>query len=190
VRRRPEGKTTVTEREQPRSFKGELLAVGRVTRAHGVRGEVAVQPLSEVEARFRRGSVLLLGPAGDRHLTVRGARMHGRRLLVNFEEVADRADAESLRGQLLFVPAASAPPLPALSYWIHEVVGIEVMTEEGRSLGRVREVLHTMANDIWLVEGAGREVLLPALRDVVVEVDPIAGRAIIRDVPGLMEEDS
>jgi 16S rRNA processing protein RimM len=169
----------MTEREEPRSSKDELLAVGKVTRAHGVRGEVAVQPLSEVEARFRSGSVLLLGPSGDRHLTIRSARPHGR-----------RADAESLRGQILFVPAASAPPLPALSYWVHEIVGIEVTTESGRSLGTVREVLHTVANDVWLVEGAGREVLLPALRDVVAEVDPIAGRAVIRDVPGLLEEDS
>jgi 16S rRNA processing protein RimM len=180
----------VTEREGPRSSKDELLAVGRVARAHGVRGEVAVHPLSEVEARFSRGSVLLLGPTGERRLTVRGARSHGRRLLVSFEEVTDRADAESLRGQILFVPAASAPPLPALSYWVHEIVGIEVATEEGRSLGTVREVLHTVANDVWLVEGAGREVLLPALKDVIVKVDPIAGRAVIRDVPGLVGDDS
>ncbi len=180
----------MTEREQRRSPKDELLAVGRITRAHGVRGEVAVQPLSEVEARFKSGSVLLLGPAGDRHVTVRGARPHGRRLLVDFEELADRADAESLRGQILFVPAASAPALPALSYWVHEIVGIEVRTEEGRSLGRVREVVHTVANDVWLVEGAGREVLVPAVKDVVVEVDPIAGRALVRDVPGLVEEES
>jgi 16S rRNA processing protein RimM len=172
----------------PPSPKDELLAVGRVTRAHGVRGEVSVQPLSEVEARFQRGSVLLAGPVGHRRLTVRGVRSHGHRLLVSFEEIGNRSEADPLRGEVLLVPAASAPPLPTDRYWVHQIVGLEVFTEEGRSLGTVREVLHNPANDVWLIEADGREVLVPALRDVVVEVDPHAGRAIIRDLPGLVDE--
>jgi 16S rRNA processing protein RimM len=149
-----------------------------------------VQPLSEVETRFESGSVLLLGPAGDRHLTVDGSRPHGHRLLVKFEEVGDRADAESLRGRLLLVREEDAPALPPGHYWVHEVVGLEVITEAGRSLGRIREVLHNPANDVWLVEGGGREFLVPALRDVVAEVDRESRRAVIREVPGLLGEDA
>ena len=169
---------------------GELLVVGLVSRAHGIRGEVSVQPLSEVESRFQPGSVVLLGPDGSRRLKVATARAHGRRLLVKFEDVNDRDGAESLRGRVLLVRQEDAPPLPEDSYWIHEVVGMEVLTEAGRRIGTVREVLHNQANDVWLVEGGGREFLIPALRSVVAEVDPAARRAVIREIPGLLEEGS
>jgi 16S rRNA processing protein RimM len=149
-----------------------------------------VHPLSEVTSRFEPGSVLLLGPTGDRRLTVAGSRPHGQRLLVKFEEIADRDTAESLRGQVLLVRSEDAPALPSDRYWVHELVGLEVITESGRSLGTVREVLHNPANDVWLVEGNEREHLIPALREVVVEVDPAAGRAVIREVPGLLGEGS
>jgi 16S rRNA processing protein RimM len=190
VRRRPRGGKNPNRAGSPPPNDNELLAVGRVTRTHGVRGEVAVQPLSEVESRFQGGSVLLLGPAGDRRLTVREARSHGHRLLVRFEEIADLGEAESLRGRLLLVRAEDAPPLPADRYWVHELVGLEVLTEMGRTLGKIREVLHNPANDVWLVEGDDGEVLVPALRDVIAEVDPMAGRVVIREVPGLLGEDS
>lgn len=186
--RRPDGhpRRAKTTSEAP----PELLAVGVIARAHGIRGEVSVKPLSEVESRFDAGSVLLLGPAGERQLTVDAARPHGHRLLVKFEEVGDRDEAESLRGRLLLVPRGDAPPLPAGQYWVHELVGLHVVTESGRSLGTIREVLHNQANDVWLVEGDGREFLIPGLREVVAEVDPSEGRAVIREVPGLLGEDS
>jgi 16S rRNA processing protein RimM len=143
-----------------------------------------------VEARFHTGSVLLLGPDGQRLLTIVAARPHANRLLVRFEGVGDREAANSLRGRVLLVRQEDAPPLPADRYWVHEVVGIEVVTEAGRSLGKIREVLHNPANDVWLVEGDGREFLIPALRDVVTNVDPSARQAVIREVPGLLGEDS
>jgi 16S rRNA processing protein RimM len=163
----------------------ELLAVGRIARAHGVHGEVAVQPLSEVPSRFSSGSVLLLGPDGERPLTVRSARPHGRRLLIRFEEVADRTEAEALHGRLLLAGADTAPSAPAEGFWVHQVVGLEVITEGGRSLGPVREVLHTAANDVWVTESGA---LIPALKSVVASVDVEAGRVTVREVPGLLEE--
>lgn len=159
--------------------------MGRVGRAHGVRGEVAVRPLSEVESRFAPGSVLLLGPGGERRLTVRGSRPHRTRLLVSFEEVAGRTEAESLRGRVLLVPAGSAPPPPEGAFWVHEVVGLEVVTEDGRSLGRVREVLANPANDVWVTDGGA---LIPAVHDVVLRVELAAGRVTVRDLPGLAGE--
>jgi 16S rRNA processing protein RimM len=162
----------------------ELLAVGRIARAHGVHGEVAVQPLSEVEARFLPGSVLRLEEG--RTLTVERARRHQHRVLVKFEEVPDRTAAEALRGQILLVPAAQTPPLEeADRFWVHQVVGLEVMTEAGRSLGRVREVLTNPANDVWVTEGG---TLVPAVREVVLEVDLEGGRVTIRELPGLVAE--
>src|SRR5919106_3113295 len=105
----------------------QLLAVGRIARAHGVRGEVAVQSLTEVETRFAPGSVLRL--EDGRTVTVAASRPHQHRLLVKFEEIADRADAESLRGTVLLVPSSQSPPPPDGAFWVHQVVGLEMVTE-------------------------------------------------------------
>ncbi|HEX2031247.1 MAG TPA: ribosome maturation factor RimM [Actinomycetota bacterium] len=165
----------------------EDLAVGRVARAHGIRGEVSVESLSEVEGRYAPGSVLRLDDG--RVLTVTSVRTHGHRLLVRFEEVVDRTAAEALRGQVLLVAAADVPPIEEEGrFWVHEVVGLEAVTEEGRSLGRIRDVLHNPANDLWVAEGASGEALIPAVRDVVVAVDRAAGRVVVRELPGLFPE--
>jgi 16S rRNA processing protein RimM len=136
-----------------------------------------------VGSRFEPGSVLRL--EDGRTLTVEATRPHGHRLLVKFEQVPDRTVAEALRGQVLLVPAADAPPPAAGSFWVHQVVGLEVVTDAGVPLGRVREVLHNPANDIWVTDGPGGEVLIPALGDVVVDVDLDGGRAVVREIEGL-----
>jgi 16S rRNA processing protein RimM len=164
-----------------------LVAVGRVGRAHGVRGEVAVTPLTEVESRFAPGSALLL--EDGRRLTVRASRPHAGRLLVRFEETADRDDAAALRGLPLLVPSSELPEIEDEGrFWVRDVVGLEVVTESGRSLGPVREVLANPANDLWVTGRPGEpEMLIPALRDVVVAVDLEARRVVVREVPGLVE---
>lgn len=162
----------------------EDLAVGRVTRAHGIRGEVAVESLSEVEGRFEPGSALRL--EDGRTLTVASIRSHGHRLLIRFEGISDRTAAEALRGQVLLVAISDAPSIEEEGrFWVHEVVGLEAVTEEGRSLGRIREVLRNPANDLWVAEGPAGQALLPAVRDIIVDVDRDAGRVVVRDLPGL-----
>ena len=162
-----------------------LVAVGRVTRAHGVKGEVAVLPLSQVVSRFEPGSRVQVGEEDERVLVVAGARPHRGRLLVTFEGVDDREEAQSLQGAYLFVPVAEAPPLPEGEYWTHDLVGSEVVTDLGRSLGSLVEVITTPANDVWVVRGEEGEVLVPALKDVVAEVDLSARRVVVREVSGL-----
>ncbi len=159
---------------------GELLAVGRVSSAHGVRGEVSIQSLSEVEDRFAPGSALRL--EDGRILTVESSRPHRQRLLVKFEEVADRTEAEALRGQVLLVSSAASPEPPEGSFWVHQVVGAEVVTEDGRSLGRIVEVQANPANDLWVTESG---TLIPAIRDLVLDVDLEARRVVLREMPGL-----
>ena len=161
----------------------ELLAVGRISSAHGVRGEVSVHKLSEVEERFDAGSILQL--EDGRRLTVESTRPHQRSLLVKFEQIVDRTAAEALRGQVLLVPSDASPRPPDGSFWIHQVVGLEVVTEEGRSLGKIVEVQANPANDLWVTESG---TLLPAIRDLVAEVDLAAGKVTVRDMPGLMED--
>jgi len=161
-----------------------LIAVGRVTHAHGIKGELAVLPLSQVEARFEPGSRLLV-EGTDRSLTVASARPHRHRLLVIFDEVSSRDEAEGLQGRYLMIAASQVPSLPEGEFWPHQLIGARVETEEGRSLGRIREVIHTAANDVWAVEGNQGEVLVPALRDVVRSVDLEASRVVVRELPGL-----
>jgi 16S rRNA processing protein RimM len=161
------------------------IAVGRITRAHGVKGEVAVLLLSEVESRFEHGSQLHLDGSDERPLTVVASRSHGGRVLVRFDEVADRTAAEALAGRYLLVPAESAPDPPQGAYWAHQLVGCRVRTEAGRQLGEITEVVHSPANDVWVAAMGSEEVLIPALRTVVVSVDVEGGMVVVRDVEGL-----
>jgi len=159
------------------------VVVGRITRPHGLKGELSVLVLSEVEGRFADGAVVYL--EDGRVLTVESARRHRSGLLVKFREVPDRTAAERLARRVLMVPASASPELPDGSWWDHQLVGCEVVTESGRSLGTVREVIHTAANDVWSAVSDDRETLIPALKDVIVAVDTAGKRIVVREVPGL-----
>ena len=159
------------------------VVVGRITRPHGLKGELSVLVLSEVEGRFADGAVVYL--EDGRALTVESARRHRSGLLVKFREVPDRTAAERLARRVLMVPASASPELPDGSWWDHQLVGCEVVTESGRSLGTVREVIHTAANDVWSAVSDDRETLIPALKDVIVAVDTAGKRIVVREVPGL-----
>jgi 16S rRNA processing protein RimM len=160
------------------------VAVGRITRPHGVRGEVAVLVLSEVPDRFAAGATVWL--EDGRTLTVESVRPHRDRLLVRFREVRDRSDAEALQRAVLVVPESQSPPLPEGSWWDHQIEGCAIETDAGRSLGTVREVIHTAANDVWsAVDEAGVETLIPVLKDVLAGVDVEARRIVVHEIPGL-----
>jgi 16S rRNA processing protein RimM len=160
------------------------VAVGRITRAHGVHGEVAVLVISEVRERFRDGATVWT--EGGRALTISASRAHGDRLLVRFDGIADRERADALRGTLLVVPESSSPELPEGSWWDHQIIGCVVETGGGRALGTVRDVIHTAANDVWsVVDAAETETLIPVIGDVIVEVDVASKRIVVREIPGL-----
>jgi 16S rRNA processing protein RimM len=163
----------------------ELLAVGRVARAHGIRGEVLVHRLSEVDARFRPTALVRL--EDGRALTVEAARPHQGRLLVKFREIPDRTAAETLRDEVLLVPATDVPDIDTDDrFWIHQIVGLDVVTDTGRRLGRIAEVRPNPANDLWITEDGA---MVPAIRDVVRNVDMDAGVVTIHELPGLFDQD-
>jgi 16S rRNA processing protein RimM len=168
--------------------KEPTVVVGRITKAHGLRGEVAVQVLSDNPDRFAEGAEVYL--EDGRALPIVAARRAGARLLVAFEGIADRTAAEALRGRSLVVPRSMLPELEDGEYWPHQLIGCEVLTEGGRSLGRVTDVIENPANDLWAArDEAGVETLIPAIRDVVVEVDVAAARIVVRELPGLTAPD-
>jgi 16S rRNA processing protein RimM len=109
---------------------------------------------------------------------------------VKFVEIPDRTEAETLRGATLVVPESRLPTLPEGEWWAHEVVGSDVRTVSGRPLGIVTEVIPNPANDIWVaVDDEGHETLIPALADLLVEVDVSAKRIVVGDVPGITAPD-
>jgi 16S rRNA processing protein RimM len=148
---------------------GELVLVGRVVKAHGIRGEVVVDVLSDVPGRFDAGATVLLA---GRERTVTGSRPHQGRLLVRFDGVHDRTAAELLRGAELRAPAADVSDSD--SYFAHELVGMAVLDEDGTDLGRVSDLVElpdAAGYDLLEVTGPdGHTWLLPAVDDYV-EVD-------------------
>lgn len=176
--------------ESPSSGTGPAtVVVGRVGRAHGVRGDVSVEVRTDEPARrFAEGSVLDTDRGA---LTVVSAREHSGRMLVHFEGVDDRSGAEQLRGVLLQVTVdLSERPDDADEYYDHQLVGAPVVTIHGDSLGVLTEVVHLPGQDIISVHSPdGRDVLIPFVAAIVTEVD-LEGRGVVVDPPeGLLQPD-
>lgn len=162
------------------------VVVGAITKAHGLKGEVVVLNRSDNPDRWAPGNTVFLD---GRELLISASRPHGARMLVSFKGVTDRTTAEALRGELT-VRRSQLPQLPPGEYWPHELEGCEVLTDAGRALGHITDVIPNPANDLWVaVDGAGIETLIPALEDVLVDVDLAARRVLVRDIPGLTAPD-
>lgn len=125
--------------------------------------------------------------AGDEEYTIRSIRMAGKDWLMVLQDVRTPEQAEQLRGLLLEVPDTTITPEPD-AFFIHDLIGMQVVTDDGRELGNIREVLQPGANDVYVVEGPQGEVLIPAIGDVVKEIDPRRNRMIITPLPGLLNE--
>lgn len=158
----------------------ERVAVGLVRGLHGLRGAVRVEVLSDEPARFALGSVLYL-EGDDRPLTIAWTGPAKPGLLVRFEELASRESAERLRDRYLeVVPEA---PLPAGRYYWHQLQGLAVTTTTGQDLGTVVDVFRAGEGEVYVVRGGGLgEILVPAVKNVVVELDPEAGRMVVDPV--------
>ena len=173
------------------------VVVGRIGRAHGVRGEVGVElRTDEPERRFLVGATLRTEP-GARSLTVRSSRIHQQRRLVAFEQVGDRGAAGALHGALLVVDVADdESPQDPEEFYDRQLVGLEVRPlpdpggAPGHPLGRVREVLHLPVQDVLACTlHDGREVLVPFVAELVPAVDVPGGWVGVLDVPGLLGPD-
>lgn len=177
-----------------------MLLVGRIGRAHGVRGDVLVDVRTDdPAARFAPGTSLATDPPERGPLTVRSGRMQSGRLVVSFEGVADRTAAEALRGTLLLVDPADLPPVDDPDEFHDvELIGLVAADPWERRLGVVSDVVHGPGGDLLVVrtdagavEGPERvepaEVLVPFVRAVVPTVDVPGGRVIIDPPAGLFE---
>ena len=172
----------------------EFLIVGHVTRAHGIKGEVLVTPLTDHEEEvFSPGNEMLLGDAdGELEddsplLTVGSVRPYKRGLLVRFEGVEDRTTAETMAKRYLLVPSEALGPLEEGEVYYHQLLGMTVVTVTGEEVGRVREVFETEPAHLLEVKAKGRTHLTPFVERIVREIDLERGRLVIEPPPGLLE---
>lgn len=138
-----------------------------------------MHPHTDNPLRFRVGAELLVGSTVRRII---GSRPHGKMLLVHFEDIESRTQADQLRGALVFVEKDEVPSAPEGSFWEHELVGCEVFDTEGTKVGVVTEIIERAGQDLWKVDGTKGEVLIPAAKDLVVSVD-VEARRIVVDLP-------
>lgn len=188
-KRKPRAQTYIHRNRRVQIPTG-YMAVGLITSAHGLRGDVKIELHTDFPERFAPDTVLYLDVALT-EMTLEAARPHQGGMLLKFAGVDDRTEAETLRGQWLFIPEEAAQTLEEDTYFVHDIVGLTVETAEGRVLGKVSDVLFTGANEVYIVQSQDdppREILLPAIADVIQRVDLAAGRMIVTPLPGLLDE--
>ncbi len=174
-----------TDQPQPVEHKTHLV-IGRIVAARGVHGELKVEISTDEPDRFFRLREVYLGDALT-HFAVKRARLFQGYALLTLHGIEDRTTAEGWRGMYVYVKAEDAIPLAEGEYYHYQIRGLWAITTEGEKLGRVTEVLATGANDVYVVQGAQGEILLPAIRDVILNIDLKAGSLLVRLPDGLLE---
>jgi 16S rRNA processing protein RimM len=187
------GPTRQARPEQAPPGTPERIVVGRVIRPHGLRGEVAVEVLSDAPDRFDPGVHLAAHtperPERLRPLTVASSRRQQGRLLVRFDGLDSRDAVEDLRGHLLTIPSEDARPLQEGEYWPWQLTGLDVADATGTVRGTVEEVVPGAAHDLLGVRLAGGGTALVPCVAAVLTVDLDARKVTVTGVEGLLDED-
>jgi 16S rRNA processing protein RimM len=170
----------------------KLILVGHLVNTQGIRGEVRVISRTDFEEiRFNKGSKLLLvHPNFPKPipLTVRSSRPHKQFILLTFEGHPSINDVEKYKGGDLMVPEDDLVKLPENTYYIYQLVGCQVVTDEGQELGVVKEVLQPGANDVYVVKRPkGKDILIPVIPECVLDVDVENKKILVHILPGLLD---
>jgi 16S rRNA processing protein RimM len=171
--------------------KGEpvYLAVGLLRRPHGVHGEILMEVYTDFPVRLQEGTTVFLG-GKHKPATLRHVRYHNDGLLLSFEGVETPESAGMLRHQVVNVKTATRPALPAGQYYHYQMIGMVVVEDSGNELGKLTEIIETGANDVYVVSSdEGRELLLPSIKQVILNVDVEANRMLVHLIPGLLEQE-
>jgi 16S rRNA processing protein RimM len=165
-----------------------FLVIGKLRRPFGVKGEMLMEVLTDFPERLQVGMTVYVG---DQYLPVKinSIRRHSKALLVSIDEYTDREKAGELRNQAVYVPISSILPLPDGEFYHHQVIGMHVIDETNRPIGQVTEILETGANDVLIVQATnGRELLIPVIDAVVLDIDLESSTIKIQPLPGLIPE--
>ncbi len=170
----PESPVPASSSNLPADNSDPLLLVGKITRPHGILGELKVQaPAGYLPIFGSVKRIFLRGPNGaTTPYKIRGFRVHQEAALIKLIKVADRNAAEALREHAVLVDPADLPPLPEGQYYTHQLVGMQVQHSDGTPIGILNDVLATGSNDVYVVnKTGGGELLLPAIESVIKHVD-------------------
>ncbi len=173
-----------SENEVPPPF----LTVAQVMAPFGFKGEVRARILTDFPKRFAHLKTVYLGREGapdPQAYILKRAHLHGQEVLLTLEGVHTPEQTDALRGLLVQVPTAEAVPLPEGQYYQYQILGLAVFTTGGEPLGRITDILPTGSNDVYVVRSEGGEVLLPAIAQVIREIDVAGGRIVVELMEGM-----
>lgn len=159
--------------------KPAFLVLGKLRRAHGVRGEIPLEVYTQMLELLLPESVVYVGE--DRQpYTIEAIRWKQELLLLKFEEINDRTVVSELTNELVYVNTEALPALSEDEFYYHEIIGMRVFEEGGLFLGVLTEIIETGANDVYLIKNdAGEEILIPATEEMILEIDPDQEKMIV-----------
>lgn len=172
----------------PKTRTNEWAAIGQVVALFGVRGELKVRLLTDIPDRFQQLEAVNVGSDHRRYL-IEHVRPHkGEMIVLKLAGIDDANAAEALRRQDLCIPLSHLAKLPPDIYYQHDIIGLHVITLDGRELGPIVEIIETGSNDVYAIKGQdGKQVLIPAIKDVIKQIDLIRQTMYIDPLPGLLE---
>ena len=166
----------------------EYLVVGHLRRHHGVHGEMVMEVQTDFPERLKTGLEVYVGDSHER-MIIDGARFHNEGLLIKFQELNSPEAGSRYRNQLVYVRTIDRPVLPDGQYYHHELIGFNVVNEEGDLIGTLTEIMQTGANDVYVVKQTDRkEVLLPVISSVILGVEKNSRQIRVKLIPGLLDE--
>lgn len=158
-----------------------LVTIGRILREWGVKGEVVVQPLTFDPKRFSElNEVAVQVQNRIEQKKIRSVRPHKNNLLIAFEGCETPEDARRYRGALIKIKESESPKLPEGVYYHYQIIGLGVYTIDGEYLGKITSIFETASNDVYVVRGEEREYLIPAIKDVIREINLGAKKMIVK----------
>ena len=172
----------------PKQNETEWATIGKVVALFGVRGELKVRLLTDIPNRFAELESVHVGP--DHTLQrIQGIRPYKSEMIVlKLEGIDDANAAEALRNQDLSIPLSNLAKLPPDSYYQHDILGLQVITLDGRNLGTIVDIIVTGSNDVYSIKTpGGSQLLIPAIKDVIKQIDLIRHTMHIDPLPGLLD---
>ncbi len=164
-----------------------LLLCGKIVNTHGLRGEV--KALAYVDSPDFFNSVKTLYAEEGRTLKLKSWRVSKGAVLLKFAGVDTVEEAEKLKSMEIFAKKADLPPLPEGRFYIADILGMQVVTDGGRDLGKVVDVFKTGSNDVYTVRGEDGEFLIPVIDEVILSVDLAEKRILIKPLKGLLDDE-
>ena len=167
----------------------EWATIGKVVALFGVHGELKVLSLTDIPNRFAELDAVYLGPNHIRY-AIRSARPYkGEMVVLKLAGIEDANTAETLRNFDITIPLSQLAKLPPDSYYQHDILGLHVSTLDGRDVGKIVDIMITGSNDVYIIKAAdGRQVLVPAIKEVVKQVDLIRKMMYIEPIRGLLDD--